>query len=349
MAEGSSGEKTEEATPKKLRDAKKKGQVSSSKDIPPAFIMFVAAMYFWLAGGWLLEKLVELFILIPSLQVLPFEQAVGLTVDILVQLVVGAILLPFIAMVTVTALLSNILQFGVIFAFDPMMPKLSKISFTSGFKRIFSVKQLVETTFSLVKTILIALALAYVIRSGIGELLHEIKQCDVPCQVEITSDLFLTLMAMVLPLMMIMSILDLAFQKKQFAKDQKMTKEEVKREMKDMFGDPHVKGAREGIRREMNEHDVRTRLKTARLVIIDIGLAVALHYDQETTPLPVIVAVGKAGMARKMVEIAQLENVPVVTNRSLVEDLIEEGEIDQYIPASTIDRVANAMRKTDRQ
>lgn len=347
MAE-SSGEKTEEATPKKLRDAKKKGQISSSKDVPPAFIMLVGALYFWLAGGWLLEKLVELFILIPSLQVLPFPQAVGAVSDIMVKLVVGAILLPFIAMVTVTAMLSNILQFGFIFAFDPIMPKLEKISFTSGFKKIFSVKQLVNTAFSLVKTILIALALIYVIRTGIGELLHEIKQCDIPCQVEITSDMFLTLMMIVLPLMMVMAILDLAFQKNQFAKDQKMTKEEVKREMKDMFGDPHIKGARSTIRREMNEQDVRTRLKTARLVVVDIGLAVALHYKQDETPLPIIVAIGKAGMARKMVEIAQIENVPVVTNRSLAEDLAEEGQIDQFIPATTIDRVANAMRKTNR-
>jgi type III secretion protein U len=99
----------------------------------------------------------------------------------------------------------------------------------------------------------------------------------------------------------------------------------------------------------MNEQDVRTRMKTARLVIIDIGLAVALYYQQEETPLPVIIAIGKAAMARKMVEIAQLENVPVVTNRQLVEDLIEEGKIDQYIPTSTIDRVAHAMRKTDRR
>jgi type III secretion protein U len=349
MADDSSGEKTEKATPKKLREAKKKGQIARSNDIPPAFIMLVGTIYFWLAGSWLLERLVELFILIPGLQTLPFSLAVGNVTDILVELVVGAILLPFIALITVTAILSNVLQFGVVFAFEPVMPKMSKISFTSGFKKIFSAKQFVNTVFSLVKTIFTALALFFVIRIGLSELMHDINQCDVGCQVSIVSDLFITLMMIVLPLMLIMSILDLAFQKAQFAKDQKMTKDEVKREMKDMFGDPHVRGARNTIRREMNEQDVRTRMKTARLVIIDIGLAVALYYQQEETPLPVIIAIGKAAMARKMVEIAQLENVPVVTNRQLVEDLIEEGKIDQYIPTSTIDRVAHAMRKTDRR
>ncbi|MEZ5536512.1 MAG: EscU/YscU/HrcU family type III secretion system export apparatus switch protein [Thiolinea sp.] len=348
MADGSSSEKTEKATPKKLRDAKKKGQVARSNDIPPAFIMLVGTIYFWLAGKWLLGKLVELFILIPGLQTLPFTLAVGSVTDIFVELVVGAIILPFVALITVTGILSNVLQFGVVFAFDPVMPKMSKISFASGFKKIFSVKQLVNTAFSLIKTILTAIALFFVIYMGLGELLHEIHQCDVSCQVSIYSDLFITLMMIVLPLMLIMSILDLAFQKAQFAKDQKMTKDEVKREMKDMFGDPHVRGARDSIRREMNEQDIRTRLKTARLVVIDIGIAVALYYEQGVTPLPVIVAIGKAAMARKMVEIAQIEDVPVVTNRQLAEDLIEEGKIDQYIPASTIDRVAHAMRKTDR-
>lgn len=348
MADSGSGEKTEKATPKKLRDAKKRGQVARSNDIPPAFVMLVGTIYFWLAGSWMLEKLIELFVLIPGLQTLSFTQAVGNATDIFIELVVGTIILPFAALIIVTGVLSNVLQFGVVFAFEPVMPKLSKISVASGFKRIFSAKQFVNTVFSLIKTFFTALALFYVIYLGLSELLNEVNQCDVLCQVSIFSDLFITLMIIVLPLMLVMAILDLAFQKAQFAKDQKMTKDEVKREMKDMFGDPHIKGARDNIRREMNEQDVRTRMKTARLLVIDIGLAVALYYQQDETPLPVIVAIGKAAMARKMVEIAQTEDVPIVTERQLVEDLIEEGKIDQYIPTSTIDRVAHAMRKTNR-
>ena len=125
-----------------------------------------------------------------------------------------------------------------------------------------------------------------------------------------------------------------------------LEKEDVKREMKDMYGDPHVRGARDGLRREISEQDVKTRIKTARLVIIDIGVAIALHYDREVTPLPLIVAIGKAGMARAMVEIAQIESVPIISDARLVADLLEEGKLDQYIPTSTIDRVAQAMRST---
>ena len=119
--------------------------------------------------------------------------------------------------------------------------------------------------------------------------------------------------------------------------------------MKDAYGDPHVRGARQGMRRELTEQDIHSRIKTARLVIIDIGLAVALYYEQDVTPLPVIVAIGKAAMARKMIEIAQIENVPIISDARLMADLIEEGQIDQYIPASTIDRVAKAMRNNNKR
>ena len=348
MAESSSSEKTEKATPKKLRDARKRGQVASSKDLPPALIMLITAIYFWVAGPWLLEQIIELFIVIPQLQTLSFGQALSTSTDIVVRTVVGAILLPFIILMTLIAILGNIIQFGFVFSFDPAIPRMSKINPAEGFKRIFSMKQLVNTVFSLVKTIVIAAALFFVVRIGLSELLNEIEQCNVECQASIIYDLFLILMMIVLPLMVVMAILDFLFQKTQFEKDQRMTKEEVKREMKEMFGDPHVKGAREGIRREMNEQDIISRIKTARLVIIDIGVAVALHYEQDVTPLPLIVAIGKSAMARKMVEIAQIEDVPVVSDARLAEDLVEEGKIDQYIPTSTIDRVAQAMRRTNK-
>ncbi len=345
MAESSS-EKTEKATPKKLRDARKKGQVAQSKDVAPALIMLFGALYFWIAGRWLFQMLIDIFVAIPELQNRSFIQAVTSSMDVIVGTVVGVIVLPFVVLMAITGVLAFVLQFGFIFVLEPVIPKLEKISFTSGFKRIFSAKQFVSTGLSLIKTLVIAGALFFVVYWGLSELLHEIKQCDVFCQVSIITDMFMILMMIVLPLMIVMAVLDFLFQKSQFDKEQKMTKEEVKREMKDMFGDPHVRGAREGIRREMSEQDVRARIKTARLVVIDIGIAVALHYEQDVTPLPLIVAMGKAGMARKMVEISQIEDVPIVSDARLVADLVEEGKLDQYIPTSTIDRVAQAMRNT---
>jgi type III secretion protein U len=344
----SSSEKTEKATPQKLRDAKKKGQVPNSKDIPSALILLSLTIYLWVMGDWILAKMAELYIISYQLPTLPFNQALSAAIKLSVEIGLFAIVLPIVGIATIMGILGNIVQFGIIFSFDPLIPRLSKVNPGEGFKRIFSMKQVVNTLLSLIKTLAIGLALYIVMHVGFFQYMNEIKQCDIPCQKEITAELLKKLMMMILPLIIVLAALDLIFQKIQFEKDQRMTKEEIKREMKDAYGDPHVRGARQGMRRELTEQDIQARIKTARLVIIDIGLAIALYYEQDVTPLPVIVAIGKAGMARKMIEIAQIENVPIISDARLVADLIEEGKIDQYIPTSTLDRVAKAMRNNKR-
>ncbi|MGB3918001.1 MAG: EscU/YscU/HrcU family type III secretion system export apparatus switch protein, partial [Thiothrix litoralis] len=187
------------------------------------------------------------------------------------------------------------------------------------------------------------------VRTGISELLHAIKQCNVECQKEVIEHLVRQLMLFIVPMLIIMAVVDFLFQRQQFTKDQRMTKEEVKKEMKDIFGDPHVRAARQGIRRELSEQDIQKRIRTARLLILDMGIAIALQYEQGVTPLPIIVAIGKNNMSRKMVEIATLENVPVVSDPILVDDLLSEGKIDQYIPEKTINKIANLLRQTQGQ
>ncbi len=348
MAESSS-EKTEKATPQKIRDAKKKGQVPNSKDVPAALILLTSTIYLWVMSDWMLAKMAELYIISYQLPTIPFNQALSAAIKICLDIGLFAIVLPFVGLAAVMGVLGNIVQFGIMFSLDPVIPRLSKVNPGDGFKRIFSMKQVVNTLLSLVKTLAISLALYIVMHVGFFQFMNEIKQCDIPCQKEITAELIKQLMMMILPLIITLAALDFIFQKTQFDKDQRMTKEEIKREMKNAYGDPHIRGARQGMRRELTEQDIQSRIKTARLVIIDIGLAVALYYEQDVTPLPVIVAIGKAGMARKMIEIAQLENVAIISDARLVGDLIEEGKIDQYIPVSTIDRVAKAMRNNNKR
>ncbi|MFI0399851.1 MAG: EscU/YscU/HrcU family type III secretion system export apparatus switch protein [Thiolinea sp.] len=348
MAESSS-EKTEKATPQKIRDAKKKGQVPNSKDVPAALILLASTIYLWVMSDWMLAKMAELYIISYQLPTIPFNQALSAAIKICLEIGLFAIVLPFVGLAAVMGVLGNIVQFGIMFSLDPVIPRLSKVNPGDGFKRIFSMKQVVNTLLSLVKTLAISLALYIVMHVGFFQFMNEIKQCDIPCQKEITAELIKQLMMMILPLIITLAALDFIFQKTQFDKDQRMTKEEIKREMKNAYGDPHIRGARQGMRRELTEQDIQSRIKTARLVIIDIGLAVALYYEQDVTPLPVIVAIGKAGMARKMIEIAQLENVAIISDARLVGDLIEEGKIDQYIPVSTIDRVAKAMRNNNKR
>ncbi|WMP16353.1 EscU/YscU/HrcU family type III secretion system export apparatus switch protein [Thiothrix lacustris] len=349
MSEDSSQEKTEEPSSRKLKKAREKGQVARSNDVSSALTMLFVILYFFAAWDWIVAKFMEMFDIIPMLYTMPFPQALEVGFKAILENTLYSIAIPFAMMTVISGILANIIQIGFVFSFEPIIPNLSKISFSSGFKRIFSAKQFITTLIALFKTLIVGIILFFVVRIGISELFHAIKQCNVACQKEVIEHLVRQLMLFIVPIMIIMAVVDFIFQRQQFTKDQRMTKEDVKKEMKDIFGDPHVRAARQGIRRELSEQDIQKRIRTARLLILDMGIAIALQYEQGVTPLPIIVAIGKNNMSKKMVEIASLENVPLVSDPALVEDLLSEGKIDQYIPEKTINKIANLLRQTQGQ
>ncbi|MDD5394825.1 MAG: EscU/YscU/HrcU family type III secretion system export apparatus switch protein [Thiothrix sp.] len=346
MSGESSQEKSEKASPRKLDKAREKGQVARSTDIPSTFVLVVAVLYIWASWDWTVEQLKEMFLIVPQLYTLEFHQALLVGIDSILQRGLFAIAIPFSVAMLIAGILGNIVQFGFLFSAESIIPNPDKISFSHGFKRIFSTKQFVTTLISLLKTAIVGGVLLMVLRTGLKELLHAVEQCDVVCQQHVIEHLTRQLILFILPILVLLAVLDYLFQRSQFLKDQRMTKQEVKHELKDSYGDPHVREARHGIRRELAEQDIQQRIRTARLIILDMGMAIALQYEPGVTPLPLIVAIGKGMMARKMVEIAMRQNVPLASNPTLAQDLADQGKIDQYIPESTISRVAQAMRQT---
>lgn len=345
MSKDSSSEKSEKATPKKLREARKRAQVPRSKDIPSVTLLLFAALYIWLTWDWTLEQLKEMFLVVPQLIGMNFYQALSTGFTALLQHALWGLAIPYSMFLVIAGILGNIIQFGFVFSFDPIIPRPEKINPAEGAKRIFSMRQFVETLLSLAKTILVAIVLLIVLHGGMKELLHPIEQCNVECQQQVTEHLMSKLIFIILPILLTLAVLDYLFQYAQFMKEQRMTKDEVKRENKEVYGDPHVRGARAGIRREMAEQDIQARIRTARMIVLDMGLAVAIQYEADKTPLPIIVAIGKGNMARKMIEIAQKERVALISDPSLAQKLADEGKIDQYIPDSTIPQVARALQK----
>lgn len=349
MSEDSSQEKTEEATPRKLEKSREQGQVPRSNDPPSALILLFAVIYMWLAWDWIQDQLKQMIDIVPQLYTMNFHQAMLTGFGAIMQHAMLIIVLPFTLIAAVAGILGNIVQFGFVFSIDPIIPRPNKISPSQGIKKVFSVKQVVTTLLSLLKTIVVAVILFFVLRTGMQEMLHEISQCDVQCQKQVIEYLIRQMMLFIVPVLLFIAILDYLFQHMQFMKEQRMTKEEIKREMKDIYGDPHVRSARQSIRKELSEQDIGERIKTSRVVILDMGMAVALHYEEGTTPLPLIVAIGKGMMAQRMVEIANKENVPLVSNPELAQELVDTGQIDDYIPEETIDQVAKIMYQTMNQ
>lgn len=349
MSKDSSSEKSEKATPKKLREARKRAQVPRSKDIPSVILLLFAALYIWLTWDWTLEQLKEMFLVVPQLIGMNFYQALSTGFTAILGHALWGLAIPFSMFLLVAGILGNIIQFGFVFSFDPIIPRPDKINPAEGAKRIFSMRQFVDTLLSLAKTIIVGIILLVVLRGGMQELLHPIEQCNVECQQQVTEHLMSKLIFIILPILLALAVLDYLFQYSQFMKEQRMTKDEVKRENKEVYGDPHVRGARAGIRREMAEQDIQARIRTARMIVLDMGLAIAVQYEADKTPLPIIVAIGKGNMARKMTEIAQKERVPLISDPALAQKLADEGKIDQYIPDSTISQVARALQKAAAQ
>lgn len=347
MSQDSSGqEKSEEATPRKLRKSRERGQVARSTDIPSTVILVAAVLYLMFTWKNTSQQLAQLFSLVPQLYTMDFNKAVQIGFKSIVIDPFINIALPFSLVMLAAGIIGNVVQFGFLFAIDPIIPKPEKVNPADGFKRIFSARQLTTTLLAVLKTFVMVVILVIVLYMGLKELLHEVSQCDVICQKTLQEYLLRKLVFYIIPFLIIIAVLDYIYQRAQFLKEQKMTKEEVKRENKEMYGDPHIRGARQDMRREMAEMDIKKRISTARLLILDMGVAIALQYEQGKTPLPVIAAIGKGAMARKMVEIASVENVTMVINSTLAKELVAKGKVDQYIPDETVEAVAVAMRQT---
>jgi type III secretion protein U len=335
---------TEEPTAQKLRKAREKGQVARSEEFAPTFMFLFAVMYFWFGWDWLFGNIKELLTSVSFIYTMDFNLALSNMLDVVVKKVIYTIALPFAIMMLVAGILGNVLQTGLVLSLDPVMPKIDKINPLKGFGRIFSVKQVIKTLFSSLKIIGMSIIIVYVVRLGIGEYMHAVSQCDISCQFLVFQALLKKLIMILLPILIVVALMDFMFQKAQFTKDQRMTKDEVKREYKSQEGDPEIKGARKAEQMKMLEQDISKKVKESRVLVAGINLVIALKYDEDL-PLPILLAIGKDRMSFKMIEIANKERVKIIADPELAMKLASDGTIDQYVPSSTIKDVARVIQQ----
>ncbi len=336
-------EKTEQPTPKKLRDARKKGQVASSKEVASTALILSILGYLWVMSGVILDDLRDLMELPNQYLGQPFGFALQQTLNG-VFLIMVEILLPLLALVVLVAILSYVFQFGPLFSFEPLKPSLKKLNPFEGVKRIVSVKTLIEFIKSVIKISVLFLVLFVVIRDSIQDLVL-LPYCGANCILPTLAKLLRQMITVAAMVFVIVAVGDLLYQRHAHTKKLMMTKEEVKREFKEMEGDPHIKSKRKQIHQEMLAQHVAHAVKRASVVVTNpTRIAVALRYREGETPLPVVVAKGENLMARRMVEIAKEAGVPVMQNLPLAQALHEQVQVDQYIPAELIEATAEVLR-----
>jgi len=346
MSQG--GEKTEKATPKKRRDARKKGQVLHSVEVNTTFCLLVMFGLLFIIWPWFVDQLTVIFrehmgvqsVLAASNGLTPNE-LMGILSRVMMDLLTA--LLPIVGTALIAGLAINLIQVGFLFTTKPLEVKLNKISPISGFKRMFSVKTLVD----MMKSILKILILGYIAYNEYVRLMEEFPAYigrDVRAAfIQIMRTAFLTALKMGLAMVFI-SIADYLFQWWKYEKDLKMTKQEVKDEYKMMEGDPQIKGKIRAKQRQMSAMRMMSRVPEADVVITNpTHYAVALKYDDKVSGAPLVVAKGQDHLARKIKELAIEAGVQIVENPPLAQSLYSLCEVDGEIPAEFYQAVADIL------
>lgn len=342
MSDNSTGEKTEQPTPKKERDARQKGQVARSQEVVTTASLMTAIAYIWFTWDATFARLVSAIDQITALHGVEFRAAASIGMNIVFTESV-AILAPLILVVLVADIFANYLQFGTIFAGENVQAKLENISPIKGFKRIFSMKQLFEFFKSIVKIVFLSALLFFVIRDALNPYLNSIP-CGMPCMIEVTSQVMAQTLLLAALAFVIVAVADFAFQRKQHTKSLMMSKDEVKREYKESEGDPIIKGQRKQLAQELAMSGGTERAKKSTAVIVNpTHFAVAIDYQPDKNPLPVVVAKGRNLYAHHLRGQAEAAGVPIFRNVPLARGLYADTDVDEYVPDELFDAVAEIL------
>ena len=337
-----SGEKTEQPTPKKQRDARQKGQVARSQEVVTTVSLFglIAVIIAMWSAIW--DRLVLLIDQIAGFAASDDPMALQRGLDATWSAAV-AIHLPLLAVTIALGIAANYVQVGSLFSFEAISPKLEKISLIKGAQRIFSMKQLVEMLKSVFKILFLSVALYLVLTWSTGAFLMSIT-CGMGCLVAVTVDVTLLLLAVTAVVFVIVAGLDFVYQRHTHTKSLMMSKDEVKREYKESEGDPIVKGQRKQLARELAMGEVKKQVPRSTAVVVNpTHIAVAIRYEEGVTPLPMIVAKGRGLIAIDIREEAERAGVPIFRNVPLARQLFAETEVDEYAPDETFAAIAEIL------
>lgn len=337
-------DKTEEPTGKKLSDAKKKGQIPKSVDLNSAIILLFVMFAFNMFGDSFYTN-GRMFI-IESYKYLTTEvMSNGDVISIFLFMTKNGVVaaLPIVLTVLVIGVAGNLVQSGFVITSESIKPKFEKINPIQGFKRFFSKRSLVE----LLKSIAKVSVVAYVAYSFISSRMNDIlKTSDLnpggifPFVKDITD----SGLSRVVIVMLIIGIIDFVFQRRQYKKDLRMTKQEVKEEFKQMEGNPEIKSKIKQKQREMSMRRMMQEVPKATVVVTNpTHYAVALKYDKGENSAPVVIAKGADLVAQRIKEIAKENSVPILENKQLARTLYARVEINEVIPVELYQTVAEII------
>jgi len=257
--------------------------------------------------------------------------------------VCAGILLPVMLTVTILALASTVAQVGLLFTVRPITPSLDKLNPINGLKRMFSARSAVQLLMGVAKMLVLS-AVAYWTLKGRLARLAGVSLLPHQAVAEVTVDFLLTLGIRLTTCLLVLAIIDWIYQRMQYEKDLRMTKQEVREELKRMDGDPHVKRRRREIQMQLALQRIRSAVPKADVVVTNpTSFAVAIQYDARTMNAPKVTAKGADLLAQRIRELAILHGVPIVERPPLARALYRTVEVGQEIPAQFYRAVAEVL------
>jgi flagellar biosynthetic protein FlhB len=344
MAEGDLQEKTEQATPRKRSEARKKGQVGKSSEIPSVAVLLAGLSTLYLFGAYMYSHIKSLMqdtfsmVAVPNQGLAEFLVLGNIVIERFIVMV-----LPVMIAVFVTAILSNVLQIGFMLSWETVTPKLSKISPIKGIQKLFSKKTIMELFKSLAKLALVGV-IAYVTVKGEMDRLPSLADREVQAILLYVLKVAFKIFIRVSMAMIFLALLDFWFQKWQFEQQLKMTKQEVKEEFKRTEGDPLVKSRIKRIQYEIAKRRMMQEVPKADVVVTNpVHLAIALQYDTAEMSAPTVLAKGAGEVAERIKTLAREHHISIVENRELAQNLYKMVEIGNEIPSILYQAVAEVL------
>lgn len=344
------GDKTEKPTAKKLQDARKKGDVPKSKEVTSTVVLLVWLGMGALAVSFAASRIATLFeALFATLgRGWMLTGFAGAARDLAWQSTELALLLTamLLAPVAAVGLLTDFLQAGPVLTFEKLVPKLDHMNPVEGVKKMFSVDNLVEVLKAVAKTALLFLIGWMVVKEALPQIVGLARSPTIPVRAigELAWDLTVQTVAWTAVIFVLVSLLDSMWQRYSFMKKMRMSLRDIKQEMKESEGDPHVKGQRRRMQREWSQQSAAQAARTASVLVVNpTHVAIAIDYDRESTPVPTIAAKGEDLVAMEMREAAQDAGVPVVRNIPLARDLLARGEEGEIVPQDLFEIIAEVI------
>jgi type III secretion protein U len=339
------GEKTEKATPKKLKDAKKKGQVAKSQDLPAAFTFMASVAIVLALAGTLYHEMSDFLI---SAFHSVTNPDLGVSILALFYKAIEVIFLasiPTLGLVTLLGVTVTFLTVGPVFAPEVFKFDIKKFNPVDNLKAKFKLKTLVELLKSLVKIGVASYIIYLVMYKSIPVLIQTVSM-PITGALIVFHAFLLEVVVKVGLFFLVIAVADFIYQKMSFAKEMKMEKFEIKQEYKNSEGDPQIKSKRKQIAQEIAYQDGPSGgVKRAQAVVTNpTHLAIAIGYEREVDVAPYILAMGKDALAERMIKVAEQYDIPVLRNIPLAHTLWDEGEIYDYVPEETYEALAEILR-----